>query len=52
LVTWAGFEGLDAIDRQDRVWDLIDARLTRDERASINVLLTLTPEETTAARAG
>ena len=52
LVMWAGFDGLDAVDRQDHVWDLLDDRLTRDERASVSVLLTLTPEETVAARAG
>ena len=52
LIAWAGFDGLDAVDRQDRVWDYLEGHLPRDERGSVSVLLTLTPEETTAARAG
>jgi acid stress-induced BolA-like protein IbaG/YrbA len=52
LLVWNGFQGLEPIERQDRVWDFLEKQLSRDEQLGITTMLTLTPEEMTAARAG
>jgi acid stress-induced BolA-like protein IbaG/YrbA len=52
FLIWEGFVGSEHIERQRMVWDLIRKELPRDEQARVIAVLTLTPEEMTAARAG
>ena len=44
LLTWKGFEGLDFVDRQTKIWDFLkqafDARSTQ-----VSTIITLTPRE-------
>ncbi len=47
-VIWAGFEEKSQIDRQDMLWDALDARIPKDSRPSIGMILTLTPLEIAA----
>ena len=39
------FEGLEAIDRINIIWDLFEKGLTRDERKHIVTVVTVTPLE-------
>ena len=47
---WKGFTGLEQIDRQEKLWNFINEKLTPDERKSISILMTLTPVEASYAR--
>jgi stress-induced morphogen len=39
------FEGLEAIDRQDRIWDVLDRALAPEEKRQIQIIVAATPEE-------
>ena len=52
FLIWEGFTGSEHIERQRMVWEVIRRELARDEQAKVAAVLTLTPEEMTAARAG
>jgi len=39
------FVGMPQLDRQNHVWSFLDTLLSKDKRARIVALLTLTPEE-------
>lgn len=44
-IVWDGFSGVPHIDRQRQLRKLIDSALDADERPSVSLILTLTPEE-------
>jgi acid stress-induced BolA-like protein IbaG/YrbA len=48
---WEGFHGMDQLARQRSLRAVLAEKLTVDERRSVNVILTMTPDEMTAARA-
>ena len=50
LLTWAGFEGMEHIERQRMVWKTLREKLAEEEYFRIAGLLSLTPDEMTAAR--
>jgi len=39
------FEGLEAIDRQNVIWDVLDQALEPDEKRQIQIIVAATPEE-------
>ena len=39
------FEGLEAIDRQNMIWDVLDQALEPDEKRQIQIIVAATPEE-------
>jgi stress-induced morphogen len=39
------FEGLEAIDRQNMIWDVLDRSLEAAEKRQIQIIVTATPEE-------
>ena len=45
FVVWKDFEGMDQVDRQGRVWDVLRAELSPDEQLRITAILTMTPAE-------
>jgi len=45
FLIWNGFTGKEQMDRQDRVWKVLDKALTKDEQAKLSVILTATPNE-------
>ena len=51
-ITWAGFDGLDQIDRQHRLRGVLDGALSADERREVSLILTFTPAEQAVMRAG
>lgn len=51
LFIWDGFDELEPIDRQQRLWDVLEEVLSKEEQRSISAILTLTPEELAMARA-
>ena len=50
VVAWAGFDGLEPIDRQRTLWRTIRDRFSRDDQVRISGLIALTPVEYAAAR--
>ena len=44
FLIWSGFEGLDQMDRQDKLWDVLKKRLG-DEAARVSTIFTHTPNE-------
>jgi hypothetical protein len=44
-IVWKGFSGIEHIDRQRRLRKVIDSTLDTDEKASVSLILTLTPQE-------
>lgn len=52
LLVWDGFVGREQIERQRTVWRVLREHLTPEEQLQVSAILTLTPEEMTAARAG
>jgi hypothetical protein len=44
-LVWSGFEGMEQIERQDRLWKAIEKGLAKDEQLQITLILTLTPRE-------
>jgi acid stress-induced BolA-like protein IbaG/YrbA len=51
LLTWDGFVEVEQIERQRTVWRILRSKLTPEEQHRVAAILTLTPEEMTAARA-
>lgn len=51
ILTLQMFEGLETYQRQDRLWDVLDKHFDDDERAAIALIVTNTPEESSASRA-
>jgi hypothetical protein len=39
------FDGLEAIDRQNRIWDVLDRSLNCEEKRQIQIIVAATPEE-------
>jgi acid stress-induced BolA-like protein IbaG/YrbA len=39
------FEGLEAIDRQDRIWSVLDRSLNDEEKRQIQIIVAATPAE-------
>lgn len=52
LLIWDGFQGQSHIERQRRVWQVLRKELTPSEQSHVAALMSLTRDETTAARAG
>jgi hypothetical protein len=52
FLIWKGFTRLDQIDRQDKLWKMLDTHLKENDRSKIAAILTMTPEEMAYARAG
>lgn len=46
----ARFSGLDQVDRQALVWDILRQHLTSAELSQVGLLMTLTPTEMAAVR--
>jgi len=44
-VLWPGFANVSPSDRQDRIWEQLDADLSRAERTKISFIITDTAEE-------
>jgi hypothetical protein len=49
FLIWQGFDGLDQIDRQEKLWTVLNEVLTPEERRQLLIVFTMIPEE---ARAG
>lgn len=41
----SSFSGLDSLDRIKTIWDVLDKKLTPEERAKIVIILAVTPSE-------
>jgi acid stress-induced BolA-like protein IbaG/YrbA len=39
------FEGIDDMDRQEMVWDVLENQLDQDERRSVSIVVALTSKE-------
>jgi acid stress-induced BolA-like protein IbaG/YrbA len=39
------FEGMDDMDRQEKVWDALRKKTTSQERRSVSIVVALTPSE-------
>lgn len=52
FLIWDGFAGREQIERQRAVWAMLRQSLSTEEQRKVAAILTLTPEEMTAARAG
>lgn len=50
FLIWPGFEGLDQLERQRRLWELLRRRLGRAEQRNVSALLTVTPDELNTLR--
>jgi stress-induced morphogen len=44
-VTSRRFKGLEMIDRINMIWDVLDAKLTKEERKDVFSIVPVTPEE-------
>ncbi len=47
VITSAAFSGMESIDRQNLIGDLIDSHLTPAERRQVQVIVGITPDEKT-----
>jgi len=47
-VTSSSFDGLGEAERQARVWDILDAALSSDEHALVDLVVVTTPSEQAA----
>jgi acid stress-induced BolA-like protein IbaG/YrbA len=47
-VVWDGFDGVEQIERQRRLWNTLRAELNADEFVHVGVILTLAPIEVAA----
>jgi len=45
VLIWSGFEGLDMIDRHEKLWSALKQKLSADDRAQCTLIMTLTPKE-------
>jgi acid stress-induced BolA-like protein IbaG/YrbA len=51
VLIWRGFKDLEQVDRQEKVWEALRAKLTEEERESLSLMITLTPDELRSIRA-
>ena len=47
VITFAGFAGMETIDRQSLIGDIVDANLSAEERRHVQVIVGVTPDEGT-----
>ncbi len=52
LIAWNGFSGIEQIERQRQLWKFLREKLNREQQLKLSAILTLTPDEMAAARAG
>jgi acid stress-induced BolA-like protein IbaG/YrbA len=52
VVTSTEFSGMDSIDRQDVIGDIVKANLSSEERRQVQVIVGVTPDEETGYLAG
>ena len=45
FLIWSGFDGMEQIERQQRLADVIRSKLSRDDQIRITAILTVTPDE-------
>jgi len=45
IVAWKGFEGLEQIDRQQKVWAVLRELLDEEDQLAIGWIMTLPPDE-------
>lgn len=45
IIVWKGFDGLDQVDRQSRLWSALRSQLSSDEQRKITAILTMAPAE-------
>ena len=51
VLVWDAFRDLEQVERQEKVWSVLRASLSKDEQLSISLLITLTPDELKSIRA-
>ena len=49
-VIWSGFSGVEQIQRQEKLWEVLRGALSREEQLQISLIITLTPDELAAIR--
>jgi len=47
VITSAGFAGMETIDRQNLIGDIVDTNLSAEERRRVQVIVGVTPDEGT-----
>jgi hypothetical protein len=52
LLAWEGFEGLEQMDRQRHLWQVLRASLPPEDQLRITAILTMTPAELAVTREG
>lgn len=52
VLLWDGFQGVDQIDRQRRLWKALRSGLTQGEQLRVTAILTVTPSERSAIARG
>lgn len=52
VITSSGFAGMESLDRQNLIGDLIQTHLSREERRQVQVIVGVTPDEGTGYLAG
>jgi hypothetical protein len=45
LLLWEGFDGADQLDRQRRLWKILEGNFGETARTKISAIFTLTPDE-------
>jgi acid stress-induced BolA-like protein IbaG/YrbA len=45
FLVWSGFQGMEQLKRQDRLWRVLKKGLSKNEQLQITAILTVTPEE-------
>jgi hypothetical protein len=45
FLIWSGFKGVEQITRQERLWKVLENKLTSNELLQVSAILTITPEE-------
>ena len=45
VVVSSRFEGLEGLDRQNLLWDVLDKKLTPEERRRVVIIVAVTPKE-------
>jgi hypothetical protein len=45
MIIWDGFEGMDQVDRQNRLWKALRANLSPEEQLMITAILTMSATE-------
>ena len=51
LLIWDGFVSMEQVERQRRIWEALRSSLTDEERQSLSLMITLTPDELRSIRA-